>query len=110
MLVLVLLDAPLGEMLHLNPEGKLVNKQLVKVVDLIKQMAFRLGQIAAIGLMVGVNLLQRLDSQKSPIQHNESFPMKTVCKSSNFFRKKIGDTRKMTTFALLLTELDIIIN
>ena len=89
MLVLVLLDAPLGEMLHLNPEGKLVNKQLVKVVDLIKQMAFRLGQIAAIGLMVGVNLLQRLDSQKSSVQHNDSILVKMVCKGSNFSAKNL---------------------
>jgi len=68
----------------------LVNKQFVKVLDPFKQMTLGLWQIGTIGLMIGVNLLQRLDSQKSSVQHNDSIHMEFECKSSNFSAKKLS--------------------
>ena len=87
MLVLVLLNAAFGKTFHLDPERQLVNKQFVKVLDPFKQMALGLWQIGTIGLMIGVNFLQRLDSQKPSVQHNDSFLMEMICKGSNFSAK-----------------------
>ena len=86
MLLLVLLDATLGKLLDLDPERKLIHKEFIKVVNPFKQLTLSLRQVGTLRLVIGVYRLQRLDSQKSSIQHIVGmFSLKTKCKN----RKKM---------------------